>query len=687
VLGRSSKFALFATVQLVILLSMALYGAESLAQNGPGSGTKLAAVDESTNQVTAKLIADTSAIVPGKPFTLGISLEMIPEWHTYYKISGEAGMPTRVTWTLPPGFTASELLWQKPHKFLDSGITTYGYQDRTLVGATITPPAHLTAGSAFNLQASVKYLACKDMCVPGKASLSLKLPVAESSRGATAANTDLFKGLGWDGPVSSLVSTSHASGSDVVVAAGLTGESLTGSILDAKIKVADGGNQEQSLLAYLAFAFVGGFILNFMPCVLPVISIKVLSFMQQAGDDPKRVFRLGLTFTAGIIFSFMVLAGAVIAVQQAGQKVGWGFQFQYPIFLLCMAAVVLMFALSLFGLFYIQVNAGQDQIDQLASKEGFVGTFFKGVLATTLSTPCSAPFLGTALGFAFSQPPAVVLLMFGTIAVGMSFPYVLLTANPSWMKYLPKPGVWMEKFKESMGFLLLATVVWLVWVLGQQVGINAAMAAVGFLVALSFAVWLVGRFTDLTSGNGRKAVVYGLAAVVLGAAYATMLRPFPELLSMQPPQSAPNSLPNNTTSAPYVVATSTTTTANDAIDWKPFSIKALDEQLASGQTVFVDFTADWCLTCKVNESSFINVPPVIKKFRELNVVAMRADWTRQDAQISQLLQKFGRSGVPLYVIFPAGRPTEPIVLPEVITQDMVIQKLEEAGSSRASKTL
>jgi len=348
---------------------------------------------------------------------------------------------------------------------------------------------------------------------------------------------------------------------------------------------------------------------------------------------------------------------------------------------------VLMFALSLFGLFYIQVNAGQDQIDQLASKEGFVGTFFKGVLATTLSTPCSAPFLGTALGFAFSQPPAVVLLMFGTIAVGMSFPYVLLTANPSWMKYLPKPGVWMEKFKESMGFLLLATVVWLVWVLGQQVGINAAMAAVGFLVALSFAVWLVGRFTDLTSGNGRKAVVYGLAAVVLGAAYATMLRPFPELLSMQPPQSAPNSLPNNTTSAPYVVATSTTTTANDAIDWKPFSIKALDEQLASGQTVFVDFTADWCLTCKVNESSFINVPPVIKKFRELNVVAMRADWTRQDAQISQLLQKFGRSGVPLYVIFPAGRPTEPIVLPEVITQDMVIQKLEEAGSSRASKTL
>lgn len=671
-MNRSSKFALFVAMQLVILVSMAIFSAESWAQNGTQLATHVSANDDSPNQVTAQLIADTTAVVPGKPFTLGISLKMIPEWHTYYKVSGEAGMPTRVTWKLPPGFTASELLWQKPHKFLDSGITTYGYQDSTLVGATITPPANLPAGSKFDFQATVKYLACHEMCVPGKASLSLKLPLVKAGSAAAAANGDLFAGLGWNGAVESLVRDGHA-GSGAVVAAAHTADSPTGSILDAKIKVADGGNQEQSLLVYLAFSFVGGFILNFMPCVLPVISIKVLSFMQQAGDDPKRVLKLGLTFTAGIISSFLVLAGAVIAIQQAGQKIGWGFQFQYPIFLLCMAAVVLMFALSLFGLFYIQVNAGQDQIDHLASKDGFVGTFFKGVLATTLSTPCSAPFLGPALGFAFSQPPAVVLLMFATIAVGMSFPYVLLTANPTWMKYLPKPGVWMEKFKESMGFLLLATVVWLVWVLGQQVGINACMAAVGFLVALSFAVWLVGRFTDLTSGNGRKSVVYGLAAIVLAGAYAALLRPFPVLLSMQPPQSEPVAL--------------VSTAGSDSIDWKPFSIKALDEQLASGKTVFVDFTADWCLTCKVNESSFINVPPVIKKFHELNVVALRADWTRQDAQISQLLQKFGRSGVPLYVIFPAGRSTEPIVLPEVITQDMVLQKLQEAGPSKADKLL
>lgn len=642
------------------------------------------AQEQSPEAGTATLLADTTTVVPGKPFRLGVHIKTLPGWHTYYKESGEAGMPTRIEWQLPPGFKASELLWQKPHRFSDAGITTFGYSDETTVAATITPAATVRVGESLNFGAKVKWLSCHDACVPGKAELKLKLKAAAD---AGAANASEFSGLGWTGDVKSLpLEGAHASQVDsantppVVTADSASAANLKGSILDANIKVADGGAQPMSLWAYLALAFVGGFILNFMPCVLPVISIKVLSFMQQAGDDPKRVLRLGLTFTGGIVFSFLVLAGGVIAIQQAGQKIGWGFQFQFPLFLFAMSAVVLMFALSLFGLFYVQVNAGQDQIDKLASKEGYTGTFFKGVLATTLSTPCSAPMLGTALGFAFSQPPYVVLLMFATIAVGMAFPYVLLTANPGWMKYLPKPGVWMEKFKESMGFLLLATVVWLIWVLAQQVGINAAMSATGFLVALSFAVWLVGRFTDLTSTTQRKAIVYSIAVGVMGLSYWFILRPYPELLSMQPAKAtvelAVATAPGS--QSPYAMATNVT----EGLDWIPFSIQTLDQQLSAGKTVFLDFTADWCLTCKVNESTVINTTPVINKMHELKVVTMRADWTRQDPAISQLLQKFGRSGVPLYVIFPAGRATQPIVLPEVITQDLVVQKLQEAGASK-----
>ena len=651
----------------------------------PGGFTFGAAAPKPEVHVQLHMLADSSAVVPGKPFKIGVELMMDPGWHTYYKESGEAGMPTRITWELPPGFKASELIWEKPNKFNDSGIVTYGYHDKTLIGVAITPPANVPVGTPLTFAAKVKWLSCKDVCLPGHAEASIKLPVAKT---AEALNTVAFGKLGFSAAVTTLTSSAEplppaaSTGGTTAPALSVTTapfqkkNSFDGSVLNTQFKVAGSTEDHLNLPAYLGLAFIGGFILNFMPCVLPVISIKVLSFMQQAGDHPKRVLQLGLTFTAGIISAFMVLAGVVIAVQQAGQKVGWGFQFQYPVFLLGMSALVLLFALSLFGLFYVQLAGGTDQIDKLASKEGFTGTFFKGVLATTLSTPCSAPFLGTALGFAFSQPAWVILLIFLTISVGMAFPYVLLTANPVWMKYIPKPGVWMEKFKESMGFLLVATVVWLMWVLAQQVGINATMSAVGFLVAMSFAVWIVGRFTDLTSTSRRKAIVYTCAGVVMLSAYMGCLAPFPQLLSMQAAQKGEGFMEASALAGP-----STATISGEHINWIPFTVPTLDKQLQSGKTVFIDFTADWCLTCKVNENTVLATTPVMDAMKKLNVVPLKADWTRQDPDISKLLAKFGRSGVPLYVIFPASRPTEPIVLPEVINQQLVIDKLREAGPS------
>ncbi len=624
-----------------------------------GSGAPSSHTDSKV--VSVRMLANTKAIAPGSRFKLGIELKMSPGWHTYYKDPGQSGMPTRVRWILPAGFSSSDLEWQKPHKFNESGIITYGYFGRTLVAATITAPSDLKAGQRLSFSARVKWLSCKEMCLPGNGDAMIALPVVSAGAKVENDNAEDFATVGFKGSVTELKEDPSPEKK---------------SVLDEHFQVSRGGEERLSLLSYLGLAFVGGFILNFMPCVLPVISIKVLSFMQQAAEDPSRVFQLGLTFCAGIVVSFMALAGMVIAIQQAGEKVGWGFQFQYPVFVLSMAVIVLLFALSLFGLFYVQVTAGQEQIDRLARKEGFVGTFFKGVLATILSTPCTAPFLGMALGFAFAQPWWVILLTFFTISIGMAFPYILLTARPTWMRYLPKPGVWMEKFKESLGFLLMATVIWLIFVLGNQVGLNPAMSACGFLLGLSFAVWMVGRFTDLTSSGRQKVKIYCLSAFVVGCSYMAFLAPFPQLLSTNP-QSL-----EHLSDHPGSSGTAEDTQTKGGIAWLPFSVEALDKYLLDGKTVFIDFTADWCLTCKVNESTVLNTSPIAEKFRALHVVALRADYTRQDPTIARLLQKFGRSGVPLYVIFPAASPSAPMILPEVITQSLVLDALDRAGRSR-----
>ncbi len=610
----------------------------------------LAATEAQTSHVTASLIANTTTVASGIPFMLGVVLTMEPGWHTYYRESGEAGMPTRIEWVLPSGFKAGPLRWKPPERFNDSGIITYGYKGSTVLAAEVTPPGALSAGHTLKFQAKVKWLACKEACIPGKAQVLLTLPVGTRLQ---PHNTTAFSNVGYDGPLPAARPVQRPP----VVAR---------DILDEDLRIAGAQQQPLGLPAYLALAFVGGFILNFMPCVLPVISIKVLSLVGQSGADPKRVFHLGLAFSAGIVGSFMALAALVVALQQAGQSVGWGFQFQHPLFLVAMSAVVLLLSLSLFGLFYVPVPAGQSEIDKLAGGEGLGGSFFKGVLATVLATPCTAPFLGTAVGFAFTQSWLVILAVFFTVAVGMAFPYVILTAKPGWMRYIPKPGVWMEKFKEAMGFVLLATVVWLLWILGKQVGLDATMWTAGFLTALAFAAWLIGRFTDLASSQRRVVWVWASATSIVCAAFCVCIVSVPGL--GQP--------------APQVVESASAHVADErGIQWQPFDLQTLNSSLAAGKTVFVDFTADWCLTCKANEQAVINTQPVIDKLRALNVVTIKADWTKQDESISRLLSKFGRSGVPLYVIFPGTRPTEPIVLPEIITRGLVLKKLDEAGPS------
>lgn len=694
--------------------------ASILLAEGGGAGS------QPTVHVRPKLLANVDAIKPGQEFMLGVEFDIDPEWHIYYKDAGESGMPTKVDWKLPPGFTAGPLLWQKPNKFNDSGITTYGYHDKTFIAAKITPPATLSAGSKLNFNADLKWLACRELCLPGRDSVKLELAVAGGE--PKKVNGELFSSVGWQGAVTSLGEEGTGSGATTPLPTGSTlpsgGISSTGetatpstgtpstsapsssgsqpstsapsssgsepstsapttstpgqvdpslpadSILNKEWQIQGEDDKAASPVAILISALVGGMILNLMPCVLPVISIKILSFMEQANESPAKVRNLGLVFSAGIISAFMVLAGVVLAIRAAGNTVGWGFQFQYPGFVIVMCVIVLLLAMSLFGVFYVSFNAGQQKLDTLASKEGYGGTFFKGVLATTLSTPCTAPFLGTALGFAFAQPDWVVCSIFFAAGLGMSLPYIVLTMQPAWMKALPKPGVWMEKFKESMGFLLVATVVWLLSVLDGQVGSTGTMLTGMFLVIVALAAWVVGRFTDLTSTTDRKMKVYGVAAAItLAGLYFCILSQPSLMLPLEGKAVAQSSRKGE----PVV---------EGAIPWQPFTQAALDAAIKDGKTVFVDFTADWCLTCKTNEKLFLNTKEVADKVKELNIVPLKADWTLQDPDITRLLKRFNRAGVPLYTVFPSSDPTRPIRLPEVVTKEMLLGALDKGGRSK-----
>jgi thiol:disulfide interchange protein DsbD len=381
-----------------------------------------------------------------------------------------------------------------------------------------------------------------------------------------------------------------------------------------------------------------------------------MSFVHHAGEDRAVQFRLGLMFTGGVLASFLALAAVVIGLQAAGDLVGWGFQFQNPAFVVVMAAVVFAFGLSLFGVYEIILPV---QVGGGGGRNGaYAESFFNGVLATALATPCTAPMLGSALGFAFSQPPMVIVAIFLTTGFGLSLPYLVLSLNPNWLRFVPKPGAWMERFKQLMGFLLMATLIWLLWVLGQQIGLDGLAWVMVFLLLLGFALWLYGAMLTLSSSPTRRITVWAVVIALIAGGWVQFV--------------------GGHVSAEAVEANAQVATHGD---WIPFSVETLEAEVAAGNTVFIDFTAAWCMTCKVNEATVINSDEVQSRFEELGVVTLLGDWTSRDETITRILRKYGRSGVPFYAVFPGGRIDEPIVLPEVITRSIVIDALNEAGPS------
>ena len=424
------------------------------------------------------------------------------------------------------------------------------------------------------------------------------------------------------------------------------------------------GGKAKSLWAMLGFAFLGGLILNIMPCVLPVIALKILGFVQQSKEAPGRVRSLGIVYTIGVLASFLVLAALVIAVQKAGRAASWGMQFQNPVFVVVMTTLVTLVALNLFGLF--EVNLGgraMGAAGDLASKEGATGAFFNGVLATVLATPCTAPFLAVALGFAFAQPPLVIALMFVVMGLGLAAPYLVLSWFPQWLRVLPKPGAWMEKFKIAMGFPMLATALWLLSLTDAHFGSSGPLWVGLFLVVLALAVWIWGQFVQ--RGGARRGAALALSVVLIAAAYGYALER--ELNWRNPAPRAANGVP----------------VRKGGIPWETWSPQAVADARGAGRVVLVDFTADWCVTCQANKKSSLEIASVRQKLKDLNAVALLGDYTREDPRIAEELKRYQRAGVPLVLVYPAGN-AEPIVLPSLLTPGIVLDALEKAGGQQTA---
>lgn len=664
---------------------------------------------EAPSPVEARLVADTTAVEAGKPFTAGLHLRLKPGWHTYWINPGDSGLPVALDWKLPPGWKAGALQWPIPRKFAAEGeeMVSYGYDDELLLTTALTPPANLPPGDT-TLTAHASWLACAKSCVPGSADLTLTLPIAPADSAAQPANDELFSKfraqlpqrgsppftLRWEphdtevhlkmkdlapGAKADFYPFDPLFGRADVVAPGIlriplpkdaatdrqASPNVRGLLIVEQRGARMGWNVANSPVASVAppspiasipapaatgvpgatlsmaralgFGFIGGFILNLMPCVLPVVSLKILGFLGQVGQSRRRVFRLGLAFVGGIFAWFLGLALLIVIARTVGHRVNWAFEFQEPAFVLSALLFLFVFALNLLGVFEVWLP-GTGRLAALSQSEGYAGAFFHGVFATLLATPCTAPFLGSALGFALSQGAGVTFAIFAAVAAGMSVPYLLLTAQPGWMRFLPRPGMWMVRFKQAMGFLMLGSVVWLLGVYAAERSAPDAVRALWLLLGVGLACWIFGTWFTPETGTAARL----LAGVVAAAAIALSA-----LLSRPSPLG----------------------------EWAPWSAQAVHDLRAKGKPVFVDFTAEWCANCKYNERFVLARPRVQAALR--NFATMRADWTKRDDAVAAELRQLGRAGVPVYAVYPPGNGA-PEVLSELLTEQTVLAALDRA---------
>lgn len=666
------------------LLLLLLFTAPALAQEAP--------------KVHARLVAE-GGVAPGGSVTVALEEKIAPEWHTYWQNPGDAGSPTQIDWTLPQGWKADAIQWPVPKRLPVGPLMDYGYEGKVWLLTKLTAPADAKGPVAIKAHAS--WLVCKNICIPEEQALTLTvnagggadpgvakefaaaraaLPVASpwkvtyalgntldlyiaapSLAAAHPRSADFFPagagliknaapqlvGYAKDGLVLRLTPGNKLHG---VLNGLLVLTSADGSVQALDVAAPPGpvpqadfpsasASGDLSLWLAMAFALLGGLILNVMPCVLPILAMKALAVARHGAHGRGESF----AYAAGAVASFAALGLAIIALRAGGQSVGWGFQLQSPVAVAGFALLVFAVGLNLSGVFEVgSVTAGES----LTRKSGTSGAFFTGVLAVAVAAPCTAPFMAAALGFALAQGAVNALAVFVALGLGFALPFILLGIWPKALAFLPKPGAWMLTLKQALAFPMYAASAWLVWVLAQESGPKGVVVILGIMIATAFAAWLWSRTRNLPA-RGRGIGAVAVVLILAGALYHVTL-----LSGAAAPVPA----------------------AQGASRGEPYTAAKLAAYRAKGTPVFVDATAAWCITCLVNEDAVLSRPNIKQAFADRHVVYMVADWTNQNPEITALLKQNGRSGVPMYAYYAPGA-AQPVLLPQILTEANVLAAL------------
>jgi thiol:disulfide interchange protein len=664
--------------------------------------------------VDVELYAENQTAQPGKATVVGVYFQLEEGWHVYWVNAGDSGQAPKIQWNLPVGISAEQIQWPTPRRIEVPPLMDYGYDGSVLLPVNLNVAPNY-ASKEISAVARVRWLVCQESCIPGEASLDLHLPMsaAPPKRSVQAtffdeARVRIPRALpsGWG-----IKAVPQAKGFDLRLsgnwpeftkppiffpkeqevienAAPQKWDKATavlhlvrseqsqelpselrgvieggGGYFDVSLPLEGVPHKDSQVkspanssrlkpplslfdwLGALISAFLGGLILNLMPCVFPVLSIKALSFLSFGGQSKSELRRSGCAYALGILCSFWVFALVMLLLRAGGKELGWGFQLQSPIFIGGLCLLLFCMGLNLLGVFEISVGSLTGVGGQLASLPGWSGSFFTGVLATLVATPCSAPFMGTALGIALGQPPAIVLTIFTSLGLGLAAPYWLLCLQPQLGKYMPRPGRWMESLRQLLSFPIFATVLWLLWIFGLQTSLDGMVYLLASLLFVSLGAWALGRWPS--AKTRLAAILILLFAIWVAVQGASQIR-----------AEGRNS-------------------EISALSWEKYSASRLNELLAAHQKVFVDFTAAWCVTCKVNEHVVLEQAAVIEKMKSQGVVLLRGDWTNGDPEITKALAQFDRNGVPLYLLYSGREGAPPVILSQILTSNEVLNELEK----------
>ncbi|MEI9994498.1 MAG: protein-disulfide reductase DsbD domain-containing protein [Rhizomicrobium sp.] len=659
-------------------------------------------------KVQARLIAEQDSIAPGGTMTVAFEQIIRAGWHTYWRNPGDVGQPTTLDWSLPQRWKAGALQWPYPKRLPVGPFMDFGYEGTVWILSSVTAPADAKPGDRVTLKAAASWLVCKEVCVPEDRTLSVTLVVgapgaARDAAAFAAARTRLPVPAPWpvryhaDGGILDLGIASAGlqlaapvgvdffpfddtvkytapqrlgSNRDGLVLRMTPGKgfgktrelrgvlvltSRDGSVQAVAVAAQPGpvaapvfaeGSASGGFLTALLLAFLGGLILNLMPCVLPILAMKAFALSSQAGRDRREAVRESVAYGAGAVLSFLALGGLLLGLRAGGAAIGWGFQLQEPIVVAGFALLMFGVGLNLSGVFEV---AGFGGGDRLTHAGGAVGSFFTGVLAVAVAAPCTAPFMAAALGFALTQPAALALGVFLALGIGFAAPFVAVGVSPLLLRALPRPGTWMIVFKQALAFAMYGTAAWLVWVLAQQAGANAVAAVLAAMVAVGFGAWIWGLSRSFAPRGRGIGALLTLVAILAALSCLSVLKALPAQASS-------------------VNAT--------GLASEPYSAARLAALRGEGRPVFVNATAAWCITCLVNDEVALSGPRLKAAFARRHVAYVVADWTRRDPAITALLSVHGRYGVPLYLYYPPGA-AEATVLPQILTEDTVLAAIGE----------